>query len=125
MGGLFSIQNAESAGTNYWVLNNGRIEPKNVERAEAFQFNITTYEEATDLHQVLRDNGDIHCYIDGDNLCVESAEPVQSITIRSVDGKTLRTVQSAPQISLFGLQGSIYLATVQTATATKTLKLAK
>jgi hypothetical protein len=125
MGGLFSIQNAESAGTNYWVVNNGRIEPKNIERAEAFQFNITTYEEATDLQQVLRDNGDIHCYIDGDNLCVESAEPVQSITIRSVDGKTLRTVQSAPQISLFGLQGSIYLATVQTATATKTLKLAK
>ena len=125
MGGLFSIQNAESAGTNYWVVNNGRIEPKNVERAESFQFNITTYEEATDIQQALNDGTNIQCYIDGENLRVESAEPVQSITIRSVDGKTLRTVQSAPQISLFGLQGSIYLATVQTATATKTLKLAK
>lgn len=125
MGGLFSIQNAESAGTNYWVENNGRIEPKNVERAESFQFNITTYEEATDIQQALNDGTNIQCYIDGENLRVESAEPVQSITIRSVDGKTLRTVQSAPQISLFGLQGSIYLATVQTATATKTLKLAK
>ena len=125
MGGLFSIQNAESAGTNYWVVNNGRIENKNIDRAESFQFNITTYEEATDLHHILRENGDIQCSIQGDYLCVESAEPVQSITIRSVDGKTLRTVQSAPQISLFGLQGSIYLATVQTTTATATLKLAK
>ena len=125
LGGLFSIQNAESAGTEYWNITNGRIEKKNIDRAESFQFNITTYEEATDLQNVLRDNGDIQCYIQGTDFCVESPDAVQSISIRSVDGKTLRTVQSAPQISLFGLQGSIYLVTVQTATATKTVKLAK
>ena len=125
LAGLFSIQNAESAGTEYWNITNGRIEKKNIDRAESFQFNITTYEEATDLQNVLRDNGDIQCYIQGTDFCVESPDAVQSITVRSVDGKTLRTVQSAPQISLFGLQGSIYLVTVQTATATKTVKLAK
>lgn len=125
LGGMFSIQNAESAGLDYWVINSGAIENKAIERAESFQFDIRPYDEATDIHTAVQPNDDIQCHLQGEWLCVKAPNAVQSITLRSTDGKTLRTVQSASQISLAGLQGSVYLATVQTATATVTLKLAK
>ena len=114
MGGLFAIQNAESAGTQFWGIDGSRITKQDKTMAESFLFSIIPFNVATGISAPTTDNQGITLSQENATLRVHTNATVLRITLTTMDGKQVRQTANNSALSLSGLPAAPYVVTVQT-----------
>ena len=114
MGGLFAIQNAESAGTQFWGIDGNRITKQNKTMAESFLFSIIPFDVATGISAPTTDNQGITLSQENATLRVHTNATVLRITLTTMDGKQVRQTANNSALSLSGLPAAPYVVTIQT-----------
>ena len=123
MGGLFAIQNAESAGTQFWGIDGNRITKQDKTMAESFLFTIIPFDVATGISAPTTDNQGITLSQENATLRVHTNATVLRITLTTMDGKQVRQTANNSALSLSGLPAAPYIVTVQTSTGLYTEKV--
>ena len=123
MGGLFAIQNAESAGTQFWGIDGSRITKQDKTMAESFLFSIIPFDVATGISAPTTDNQGITLSQENATLRVHTNATVLRITLCTMDGKQVRQTTNNSALSLIGLPAAPYIVTVQTSTGLYTEKV--
>lgn len=123
MGGLFAIQNAESAGTQFWGIDGSRITKQDKTMAESFLFSIIPFDVATGISAPTTDNQGITLSQENATLRVHTNATVLRITLSTMDGKQVRQTANNSALSLIGLPAAPYIVTVQTSTGLYTEKV--
>ena len=114
MGGLFAIQNAESAGTQFWGIDGSRITKQDKTMAESFLFSIIPFNVATGISAPTTDSQGITLSQENATLRVHTNATVLRITLTTMDGKQVRQTANNSALSLSGLPAAPYVVTVQT-----------
>ena len=114
MGGLFAIQNAESAGTQFWGIDGNRITKQDKTMAESFLFSIIPFDVATGISAPTTDNQGITLSQENATLRVHTNATVLRITLTTMDGKQVRQTANNSALSLSGLPAAPYVVTIQT-----------
>ena len=114
MGGLFAIQNAESAGTQFWGIDGNRITKQDKTMAESFLFTIIPFDVATGISAPTTDNQGITLSQENATLRVHTNATVLRITLTTMDGKQVRQTANNSALSLSGLPAAPYVVTIQT-----------
>ena len=114
MGGLFAIQNAESAGTQFWGIDGNRITKQDKTMAESFLFSIIPFDVATGISAPTTDNQGITLSQENATLRVHTNATVLRITLCTMDGKQVRQTANNSALSLSGLPAAPYVVTIQT-----------
>lgn len=114
MGGLFAIQNAESAGTQFWGIDGNRITKQDKTMAESFLFTIIPFDVATGISAPTTDNQGITLSQENATLRVHTNATVLRITLTTMDGKQVRQTANNSALSLRGLPAAPYVVTIQT-----------
>ena len=114
MGGLFAIQNAESAGTQFWGIDGNRITKQDKTMAESFLFSIIPFDVATGISAPTTDNQGITLSQENATLRVHTNATVLRITLITMDGKQVRQTANNSALSLSGLPAAPYVVTIQT-----------
>ena len=122
LGGLFSIRNAGEAGTNYWYIDSSvtppRINAKAMDAGESYQFSIVDFNVATGINRAATTSGadgTLTLRVVGGELHVDTPAAISSMTLFSADGRTLRTERGTAAMSVAGMNGGVYLLSVETA----------
>ena len=123
MGGLFAIQNAESAGTQFWGIDGNRITKQDKTMAESFLFTIIPFDVATGISAPTTDSQGITLSQENATLRVHTNATVLRITLTTMDGKQVRQTANNSALSLSGLPAAPYVVTVQTSTGLYTEKV--
>lgn len=123
MGGLFAIQNAESAGTQFWGIDGNRITKQDKTMAESFLFTIIPFDVATGISAPTTDSQGITLSQENATLRVHTNATVLRITLTTMDGKQVRQTAHNKALSLIGLPAAPYIVTVQTSTGLYTEKV--
>ena len=123
MGGLFAIQNAESAGTQFWGIDGTRITKQDKTMAESFLFTIIPFDVATGISAPTTDSQSITLSQENATLQVHTNATVLRITLTTMDGKQVRQTAHNKALSLIGLPAAPYIVTVQTSTGLFTEKV--
>lgn len=123
MGGLFAIQNAESAGTQFWGIDGNRITKQDKTMAESFLFTIIPFDVATGISAPTTDSQGITLSQENATLRVHTNATVLRITLTTMDGKQVRQTANNSALSLSGLPAAPYIVTVQTSTGLYTEKV--
>ena len=114
MGGLFAIQNAESAGTQFWGIDGYRITKQDKTMAESFLFTIIPFDVATGISAPTTDSQGITLSQENATLRVHTNATVLRITLTTMDGKQVRQTANNSALSLSGLPAAPYVVTIQT-----------
>ena len=114
MGGLFAIQNAESAGTQFWGIDGNRITKQDKTMAESFLFTIIPFDVATGISAPTTDSQGITLSQENATLRVHTNATVLRITLTTMDGKQVRQTANNSALSLSGLPAAPYVVTIQT-----------
>ena len=114
MGGLFAIQNAESAGTQFWGIDGSRITKQDKTMAESFLFSIIPFNVATGISAPTTDSQGITLSQENATLRVHTNATVLRITLTTMDGKQVRQTANNSALSLSGLPAAPYVVTIQT-----------
>ena len=114
MGGLFAIQNAESAGTQFWGIDGTRITKQDKTMAESFLFTIIPFDVATGISAPTTDSQGITLSQENATLRVHTNATVLRITLTTMDGKQVRQTANNSALSLSGLPAAPYVVTIQT-----------
>ena len=114
MGGLFAIQNAESAGTQFWGIDGNRITKQDKTIAESFLFTIIPFDVATGISAPTTDSQGITLSQENATLRVHTNATVLRITLTTMDGKQVRQTANNSALSLSGLPAAPYVVTIQT-----------
>ena len=114
MGGLFAIQNAESAGTQFWGIDGTRITKQDKTMAESFLFSIIPFDVATGISAPTTDSQGITLSQENATLRVHTNATVLRITLTTMDGKQVRQTANNSALSLSGLPAAPYVVTIQT-----------
>ncbi|MDY4459115.1 MAG: beta-N-acetylglucosaminidase domain-containing protein [Alloprevotella sp.] len=114
MGGLFAIQNAESAGTQFWGIDGNRITKQDKTMAESFLFTIIPFDVATGISAPTTDSQGITLSQENATLRVHTNAIVLRITLTTMDGKQVRQTANNSALSLSGLPAAPYVVTIQT-----------
>lgn len=114
MGGLFAIQNAESAGTQFWGIDGTRITKQDKTMAESFLFTIIPFDVATGISAPTTDSQSITLSQENATLQVHTNATVLRITLTTMDGKQVRQTAHNKALSLSGLPAAPYVVTIQT-----------
>ena len=114
MGGLFAIQNAESAGTQFWGIDGNRITKQDKTMAESFLFTIIPFDVATGISAPTTDSQGITLSQENATLRVHTNATVLRITLTTMDGKQVRQMANNSALSLSGLPAAPYVVTIQT-----------
>ena len=114
MGGLFAIQNAESAGTQFWGIDGTRITKQDKTMAESFLFTIIPFDVATGISAPTTDSQSITLSQENATLQVHTNATVLRITLTTMDGKQVRQTANNSALSLSGLPAAPYVVTIQT-----------
>ena len=114
MGGLFAIQNAESAGTQFWGIDGTRITKQDKTMAESFLFTIIPFDVATGISAPTTESQGITLSQENATLRVHTNATVLRITLTTMDGKQVRQTANNSALSLSGLPAAPYVVTIQT-----------
>ncbi len=114
MGGLFAIQNAESAGTQFWGIDGNRITKQDKTMAESFLFSIIPFDVATGISAPTTDNQGVTLSQENATLRVHTNATVLRIILTTMDGKQVRQTANNSALSLSGLPAAPYVVTIQT-----------
>ena len=114
MGGLFAIQNAESAGTQFWGIDGNRITKQDKTIAESFLFTIIPFDVATGISAPTTDSQGITLSQENATLRVHTNATVLRITLTTMDGKQVRQTANNSALSLSGLPAAPYVVTIRT-----------
>ena len=123
MGGLFAIQNAESAGTQFWGIDGNRITKQDKTMAESFLFTIIPFDVATGISAPTTDSQGITLSQENAILRVHTNATVLRITLTTMDGKQVRQAANNSALSLSGLPAAPYVVTIQTSKGLYTEKV--
>lgn len=123
-GGLFSIQNAGDAGTDFWFVDGNRISySSDISLSDSYVFTLIPFDEMTAIQNATADENGIRIVVDGKVLCIQSAVAVRQITLCTMDGKVVRSQTGSNRISLAGLDSAPYVVRVTTADGVHTEKV--
>lgn len=123
MGGLFAIQNAESAGTQFWGIDGTRITKQDKTMAESFLFTIIPFDVATGISAPTTDSQSITLSQENATLYVHTNATVLRITLCTMDGKQVRQTANNSALSLSGLPAAPYVVSIQTSKGVLTEKV--
>lgn len=110
--GLFSIQNAGSAGTQFWTVEDNRMQPGDAERKDSYLFKIISYEEATPVEAADAESG-ISYKVDSGQIHVKSVSAIRCIRLLSTDGKVVSETKTGSILKKDGLTKNTYVLTVE------------
>lgn len=113
LGGMFSIQNAGSAGTQFWTVADGRIQPGSAPRKDSYLFKIISYEEATPVETVDTETG-ISYKVDSGLIEVKSPAPIRSIRLLTTNGKVVKSTKRGSTLKIGTLTKNTYVLSVET-----------
>lgn len=122
LGGLFSIQNAGSAGTKFWTIADGRIQPGNEARKDSYVFKIISYEEATPVEVTDAESG-ISYKVDSGQIEVKSLAPIRNIRLLTTSGKVVKSTKRGSRLKIGTLTKNTYILAVETEKGNHTFKV--
>ncbi|MDH8702589.1 hyaluronoglucosaminidase [Dysgonomonadaceae bacterium PH5-43] len=120
MGGLFSIQNADKSGTNFWEVSEDRMQKGNAGRKDSYIFKITLGKDLTGINYP---DSSLNYYIDGSNLNINSLSAIDSIRLFNAEGKLLKEKKNSDVISIKGLDKNVYILSVTDKDSQKNFKV--
>lgn len=110
--GLFSIQNAGSGGSQFWTVEDNRLQPGDAERKDSYLFKIISYEEATPVEAADAESG-ISYKVDSGQIHVKSVSAIRCIRLLSTDGKVVSETKTGSTLKIDGLTKNTYVLTVE------------
>ncbi len=110
--GKYSIRNAGEAGTQYWGINNGRIERGGLSLQESYLFEIISSNPNTSVKDVLEVSNS-KLSIAGNRLTLSSDNTVSVMQLYGLNGSVIREVFNNCNMNIAGLNKGFYLLTVQ------------
>lgn len=122
-GGLVSVQNAGSAGTDFWTVDKGRIQKGSAPRKDSYLFRILTVDEMVGVKPLVAEATGVSYRNDKGNISVKSPSPIKFIQVLSTDGQLMRESRGVPSICVSELATNSYVLLVSTDRGKKSFKL--
>lgn len=119
MGGLFAIQNAGDAGTNFWSISNNRIIKGNEPRQNSYLFEIipATVLFPTSVSSVSISKNYFLKY--GDGFITVEGKDVTGLRLYNLKGSLMSTRKSGNTLQVSSIQPGVYVLHVDTVTGQK------
>ena len=89
-----------------------------MDAGESYQFSIVDFNVATGINRAATTSGadgTLTLRVVGGELHVDTPAAISSMTLFSADGRTLRTERGTAAMSVAGMNGGVYLLSVETA----------